>query len=247
MHSSNFIGFEHSGFVQVLKFSMLSSFKLKNASLLILHWLPVFFCVDSKRRISLCFLILPTNKDSKVDLRSSKLSGGNVSSYDDKAGDTHEIIKVLQFPPRESFNNLVSFESLNIPRASSDLLMLDPSLNLIPLLEDALSEPARSTMDNDSALASVGCCVRLSLPLRSISISSSTLFTIFIVIPATDVVFPHSRKNKEFCCSLTFSYKSFIVKYFVSLPSMNFEVQKHDENHILLIYVVFLKYLWGFV
>lgn len=40
MHSSNFIGLEHSGLVQVLKFSMLSSFKLKNASLLILHWLP---------------------------------------------------------------------------------------------------------------------------------------------------------------------------------------------------------------
>lgn len=40
MHSSNLIGFENSGFVQVLKFSMLSSFKLKYASLLILHWFP---------------------------------------------------------------------------------------------------------------------------------------------------------------------------------------------------------------
>lgn len=40
MHSSNLIGLENSGFVQVLKFLMLSSFKLKYSSLLILHWFP---------------------------------------------------------------------------------------------------------------------------------------------------------------------------------------------------------------
>lgn len=40
MHSSSLIGLENSGLVQVFKFSILSSFKLKKASLLILHRFP---------------------------------------------------------------------------------------------------------------------------------------------------------------------------------------------------------------
>lgn len=73
---------------------------------------------------------------------------------------------VRDLPPSESLSNLVSFESrygMNIPflfespsalmqlaSARSDLLILAPSLNLIPLFSVTvpLSEPAKSINDN---------------------------------------------------------------------------------------------------
>ena len=70
-----------------------------------------------------------------------------VSSKVSELGLTLAIITVRQFPPMESLRSLVSLEFLygmylapsaralmQLPRASSDLLMLDPSRNLAPLL-----------------------------------------------------------------------------------------------------------------
>jgi len=75
-------------------------------------------------------------------------------------------MQVFVFPPRESFNKRVSFESLygtnepilflslriliQFPSDSKLLLMLAPSTILCPLLEveAALSLPARSMRDN---------------------------------------------------------------------------------------------------
>jgi len=72
----------------------------------------------------------------------------------------------LQFPPRESFNILVSLESLNgtkkpflflspkafiqFANAKSDRFIFAPSLNLSPLFSVTvpLSEPAKSINDN---------------------------------------------------------------------------------------------------
>ena len=70
-----------------------------------------------------------------------------VSSNVSALGLTLAIITVRQFPPMESLSSLVSLEFLygmylapsaralmQFPRASSDLLMFDPSRNLAPLL-----------------------------------------------------------------------------------------------------------------
>lgn len=88
-----------------------------------------------------------------------------VSSQHMQDGDTLTIITVQQFPPSESFKSRVNFESqygtcrfaapflldwqralMQFPRASKDLLMLAPSINLFPrlLVAAARSEPARS-------------------------------------------------------------------------------------------------------
>ena len=69
-----------------------------------------------------------------------------VSSNVSELGLTLAIITVRQFPPMESLRSLVNLEFLygmylapsaralmQFPRASSDLLMFDPSLNLAPL------------------------------------------------------------------------------------------------------------------
>ena len=78
------------------------------------------------------------------------------------------IITVQQFPPRESFKSLVSFESLygiwfffpcfisstnaliQFPKESNDLLIFAPSIILIPQLFvlEALSDPARSIKES---------------------------------------------------------------------------------------------------
>ena len=86
-----------------------------------------------------------------------------VSSFYAQAGLTVAIITVLQFPPRESFSILVSLLSLKgtkepflvlspkaliqLASAKRDVLILAPSINLIPLFSVTvpLSEPARST------------------------------------------------------------------------------------------------------
>lgn len=89
-----------------------------------------------------------------------------VSSYYDSPGEAVAIITVLQFPPKESFSIQVSLESLygtkhphlvlspsaliQFARASREVLILAPSLNLIPVFSVAfpLSEPAKSISDN---------------------------------------------------------------------------------------------------
>jgi hypothetical protein len=76
------------------------------------------------------------------------------------------IITVLQFPPRESFNKRVNFESLygtkkpflflspkaliQLANANKDLLILAPSINLNPLFSVTvpLSDPAKSISDS---------------------------------------------------------------------------------------------------
>lgn len=54
---------------------------------------------------------------------------------------------------------------MQLPNASSDLLMLAPSIILIPLLFvfEALSEPARSIRDNFPILSSASMPASLSL------------------------------------------------------------------------------------
>lgn len=54
---------------------------------------------------------------------------------------------------------------MQLPRARSDLLMLAPSIILIPLLLvfDALSDPARSIKDNLPILSSASIPASLSL------------------------------------------------------------------------------------
>ena len=82
------------------------------------------------------------------------------------AGLIFTIITVLQFPPRESFSNLVSLESrygtknpflflspkafIQFASASKDLLIFAPSINRIPLFSVTvpLSDPAKSISDN---------------------------------------------------------------------------------------------------
>lgn len=77
-----------------------------------------------------------------------------------------EIITVLQFPPKLSLSNLVSFESLygtkkpflflspraliQFAKAKSDLLIFAPSISLKPRFSVTvpLSEPARSIKDS---------------------------------------------------------------------------------------------------
>jgi len=89
-----------------------------------------------------------------------------VSSKLISAGDTHAIIEVLEFPPNESYNILVSFESLygtwafffvssvkaemTFPRASNPLFIDIPSFKVAPVAPVlfALSLPARSTKWN---------------------------------------------------------------------------------------------------
>ena len=89
-----------------------------------------------------------------------------VSSYYDSPGDAVAIMTVLQLPPNESFNIQVSFESLygtkqpllvlspralmQLAKASKDVLIFAPSLNLIPVFSVAfpLSDPAKSIKDN---------------------------------------------------------------------------------------------------
>ena len=90
-------------------------------------------------------------------------------------GDTFAIIRVWQLPPSESFNRRVSLESRNgmwffeplvvfvcsmfmqLPSASSDLLMLAPSCILMPVFPvwAARSEPAKSTNENFPTLTLV--------------------------------------------------------------------------------------------
>jgi hypothetical protein len=89
-----------------------------------------------------------------------------VSSNCELAGLILAIITVLQFPPNESLRSLVNLESLygtknpflflspraliQLARASNDLLILAPSINLIPRFSVTvpLSEPAKSIRDN---------------------------------------------------------------------------------------------------
>ena len=89
-----------------------------------------------------------------------------VSSYCELAGHIVVIITVLQFPPRESFNILVSFESLygtknpffdlspsalmQLARESKERLILAPSMSRMPLFSvtDPRSDPAKSISDN---------------------------------------------------------------------------------------------------
>ena len=80
-------------------------------------------------------------------------------------GEMFAIITVRQLPPRESLSSRVIFESRNgtwplrdlsaravmqLPSASSERLMLAPSLSRCPVLSVLLarSDPARSTIDN---------------------------------------------------------------------------------------------------
>lgn len=73
----------------------------------------------------------------------------------------HTIMTVLQFPPRENFNNRVSFEFrygtwfrfrasqralMQLPKDNSDLLMFAPSVSRAPLFLVALARslPAKS-------------------------------------------------------------------------------------------------------
>jgi hypothetical protein len=89
-----------------------------------------------------------------------------VSSFDLLAGLIVATIIVLQFPPKESFNILVSLLSLKgtknpflvlspnalmqLAKANNEVLILAPSLNLIPLFSVTvpLSEPAKSIKDS---------------------------------------------------------------------------------------------------
>ena len=87
-----------------------------------------------------------------------------VSSNWDSPGDAVAIITVLQFPPSESFNILVNFESqygtcvdtpsvrcfITIPREVRDLLILFASFKVIPVAPVFVifSDPARSTRNN---------------------------------------------------------------------------------------------------
>ena len=90
---------------------------------------------------------------------------------------------VLQLPPRESFNILVSLLSLNgtkdpflflspsaliqFANAKSDVLIFAPSISLIPLFSVTvpLSEPARST--SESLPQRTSCSVFLVLSLEA--------------------------------------------------------------------------------
>ena len=89
-----------------------------------------------------------------------------VSSNCEEAGEILLIITVLQLPPKLSFSNLVNFESLygtkkpflflspsalmQLAKASNDLLILAPSISLIPRFSVTvpLYEPAKSISDN---------------------------------------------------------------------------------------------------
>lgn len=89
-----------------------------------------------------------------------------VSSVYEPAGLMVAIMTVLQLPPRESLSIRVSLESRNgtkipflflspkaliqLAKANNDVLILAPSLNLIPLFSVTvpLSDPARSISDN---------------------------------------------------------------------------------------------------
>ena len=99
-----------------------------------------------------------------------------VSSKAVHAGLMLQIMTVLQFPPRESFNKRVNLESLKgmwavdfcspfytshkafmqFPRANRLLFMFAPSMSLYPRLFvwEALSDPARSISDNFAMLIS---------------------------------------------------------------------------------------------
>jgi len=104
-----------------------------------------------------------------------------VSSFERLAGDTVAIITVLQLPPKLSFNIRVSLLSLNgtnepffvlspnafiqLASASSDVLILAPSINLIPLFSVTvpLSDPARSTKESLAQNTSSSVFLILSL------------------------------------------------------------------------------------
>jgi hypothetical protein len=107
-----------------------------------------------------------------------------VSSFWLPAGLIVAIMTVLQFPPRESFNIRVSLESLKgtkkpflvlspraliqLARASNDVLILAPSLSLIPLFSVTvpLSEPARSISESFPQSISFSVFLSLSFTLN---------------------------------------------------------------------------------
>ena len=91
-----------------------------------------------------------------------------VSSKLKSAGEIAAIITVLVLPPRESYSNLVSLESLygicldfpstkediTLPKAVKERLILIPSFNVYPVAPVLLdlSDPAKSTKFNFPAL-----------------------------------------------------------------------------------------------
>mmetsp|Transcript_9043 Transcript_9043/g.31490 ORF Transcript_9043/g.31490 Transcript_9043/m.31490 type:complete len:213 (-) Transcript_9043:678-1316(-) len=171
------------------------------------------------------------------------LSVFTVSSRYPSAGLAVAIMVVRQFPPKLSFSSLVSFESrkgtyaplfalspralMQLPRASSERLMLAPSIILLPMffVFAARSDPARSmrlslptrtgvtmfgvfsfcsTVTCSTAcdlllytFALVASCVLCLLPLLRSSITSRWLLASTSCIPATHIPFTGSSRRSR--------------------------------------------------
>mmetsp|Transcript_69640 Transcript_69640/g.191123 ORF Transcript_69640/g.191123 Transcript_69640/m.191123 type:complete len:401 (+) Transcript_69640:521-1723(+) len=118
-------------------------------------------------------------------------------------GETLAIMTVRQLPPRESFSSRVIFESrkgtwplrflsasavMQLPSASSERLILAPSLSRCPVLSVLLarSEPARSTIDSlPIRTLPVTCAVASDCSMVTCSTACERLETWFAAVGST--------------------------------------------------------------